>query len=36
MPALDFWQDQAVLTNVVNRPLLTAMEAEPLRVERRG
>jgi len=29
MPALDFWKDQAVLTNVVNRPLLTDMEREP-------
>lgn len=29
MPALDFWKEQAVLTNVVNRPMLTDMEAEP-------
>jgi hypothetical protein len=28
MPALDFWKDQAVLTNVVNRPLLTDQERE--------
>lgn len=29
MPALDFWREQAVLTNVVNRPMLTDMEVEP-------
>lgn len=29
MPALDFWKDQAVLTNVTNRPLLTDQEKEP-------